>query len=119
MSCINKSKSILFNFGSGEGFFISVDFFSYFPETISLQLHYLYNYSFQKLSQMALAKSKLLTPGTAILIGGVCYGSWAIWMARNYFHRSSIRKVYVESDKEYERVHPMQKIQYEGNYKSQ
>lgn len=73
----------------------------------------------KKLSQMALAKSKLLTPGTAILIGGVCYGSWAIWMARNYFHRSSIRKVYVESDKEYERVHPMQKIQYEGNYKSQ
>ena len=69
----NKSKSILFNFGSGEGFFISVDFFSYFPETINLQLHYLYNYSFQKLSQMALAKSKLLTPGTAILIGGVLW----------------------------------------------
>lgn len=53
----------------------------------------------KKLTQMALAKSKLLTPGTAILIGGVCYGSWAIWMARNYFHRSSIRNVYVDLTK--------------------
>ncbi|KAL6453280.1 LOW QUALITY PROTEIN: hypothetical protein SBY92_004847 [Candida maltosa Xu316] len=62
---------------------------------------------------MALTKFAV-TP--ALIVGGVCYGSWAIWMARNYFKNSSIRAYYVNSDKEYDRVHPMQKIQYEGNY---
>ncbi|EER32291.1 predicted protein [Candida tropicalis MYA-3404] len=65
---------------------------------------------------MAIIKSPTITPGTALIIGGVCYGSWAIWMSRNYFKNSSIRKNYIDADKEYLRVHPMQKIQYEGNY---
>ncbi|RCK56033.1 Ribosome assembly protein 1 [Candida viswanathii] len=62
---------------------------------------------------MAVIKTPTLTPGTALVIGGVCYGTWAIWMSRNYFKKSTIRKYFVESDNEYSKVHPMQKIQYE------
>ncbi|CAK9435510.1 uncharacterized protein LODBEIA_P02370 [Lodderomyces beijingensis] len=63
------------------------------------------------------ALSKAITPNRALLLGGACYGAWAIWMAKNYFKQSSMRKIYVNADKEFENVHPMRHIQYDGNLK--
>ena len=57
----------------------------------------------------------LVTPKQALAIGGALYGMGVVWMFRNYIDRSSIRKLYVKADKEYERVHVMGYPQYEGN----
>ncbi|CAI5758317.1 unnamed protein product [Candida verbasci] len=64
----------------------------------------------------AAARSFQMTVPKAVLIAGVGYGLLSIYMSKYYFKNSSIRKIYVDSDSEYSKVHPMHKIQYEGNY---
>ncbi|CAD1808697.1 hypothetical protein FOB58_000613 [Candida parapsilosis] len=61
------------------------------------------------------AASSAITPMRALIAGGVCYGLWSIYMAKNYFQNSSMRKIYVTSDPEFAKVHPMRHPQYEGN----
>ncbi|KAI5958028.1 hypothetical protein KGF57_002836 [Candida theae] len=56
-----------------------------------------------------------ITPFRALLAGGACYGAWSIYMAKYYFQNSSLRKIYVDSDPEFAKVHPMRHPQYDGN----
>ncbi|KAK6456795.1 uncharacterized protein RJT20DRAFT_126850 [Scheffersomyces xylosifermentans] len=46
----------------------------------------------------------MLAPGKALLIGGLCYGAGVVYMSTCYYRRSSLYKIYVNSDKEYENI---------------
>ncbi|CAK7895416.1 hypothetical protein CAAN1_12S04896 [[Candida] anglica] len=50
------------------------------------------------------AVAVLTKPINALLLGGAVYGSWAIYMSQNYYKNSSMRKIFVNSDKQYEAV---------------
>ncbi|EEQ39960.1 putative mediator of RNA polymerase II transcription subunit [Clavispora lusitaniae] len=46
----------------------------------------------------------MITPRTALMIGGGLYACGAMYMARNYYNDSSFKKIYVKADKTYEKV---------------
>ncbi|RLV92564.1 Glucose starvation modulator protein 1 [Spathaspora sp. JA1] len=56
-----------------------------------------------------------VTPMKALAVGGLLYGLGAAYMFRNYFKNSSMRKIYTDADREYEKVHVMRYPQYDGN----
>ncbi|KAI5970467.1 hypothetical protein CANMA_000518 [Candida margitis] len=47
------------------------------------------------------------SPKQTLLAGGVGFGIYAALMLRYYSQRSSVRKIFEESDKNYEKVHLM------------
>lgn len=46
----------------------------------------------------------MINPKHALLVGGALYGCGVAYMVKNYYQRSSFRKIYVTADKNYENV---------------
>lgn len=46
----------------------------------------------------------MINPKHALLVGGALYGCGVAYMFKNYYQRSSFRKIYVTADKNYEKV---------------
>ncbi|ODV77557.1 uncharacterized protein CANTADRAFT_56352, partial [Suhomyces tanzawaensis NRRL Y-17324] len=47
---------------------------------------------------------KMMPPKRALAIGGVCYGIGAFCMINYYYKNSSLKKIFVNADRQYEQV---------------
>lgn len=45
-----------------------------------------------------------VNPKSALLIGGALYSCGVAWMVNNYYNQSSLKKIFVKTDKAYENV---------------
>lgn len=45
-----------------------------------------------------------IAPTRALLAGGVLYGAGVFWMANYYYLQSSLRSIFVKSDKNYANI---------------
>ncbi|CAD1808814.1 hypothetical protein FOB58_000496 [Candida parapsilosis] len=55
------------------------------------------------------------SPKQTLIAGGVGFGIYAALMLRYYSKRSRVRKIFEDSDKNYEKVHIMSLPQYREN----